>query len=168
MGDPVGVELRGPSRDPAGAAYLRRRGRDFVVALYSALRAIKLYPVEHTAVQKTLDEVSQIGKEILERERELDLRISGEFLFLNATRLRLDLTNYASFGYWLRLCKSSGIGSVKVHAGASPRDWLVFLSMLDEQTLEEPANRRDELSDRLARTSISEIELSPPVDCRAL
>ncbi|MEO7366572.1 MAG: hypothetical protein ABIZ36_01360, partial [Gemmatimonadaceae bacterium] len=61
-----------------------------MAALYGALRAIKLYPAEHTAVQKTLSELAQLGDEIVDREHELDLRISGEFLFLNAIRLRLD------------------------------------------------------------------------------
>ncbi|HZK78650.1 MAG TPA: HD domain-containing phosphohydrolase, partial [Gemmatimonadaceae bacterium] len=124
----------------------------------------KLYPAEHTAVQKTLAELTQLGEEILDRERELDLRISGEFLFMNATRLRLDLTNYASFGYLLRLCKAAGIGSVKVHAGVSPRDWLVFLSMLDEQSNEAPANRLYEIADRLVQTDVKDIELLPSID----
>ena len=109
MAESTSAELRNPARDASGS-YLRRRGRDFVVTLYGALRAIKLYPAEHTAVQKTLAELAQLADEIVDREHELDLRISGEFLFLNAIRLRLDLTNYASFGYWLRVCKAAGIG----------------------------------------------------------
>ncbi len=164
MAESVSAALRGPARDPAETSYLRRRGRDYVVSLYGALRAIKLYPAEHTAVQKTLEELSQLSEEILDRERELDLRISGEFLFLNATRLRLDLTNYASFGYLLRLCKASGIGSLKVYAGASSRAWLVFLSMLEEQSDESPANRLYEITERLSQTDIKDIEVLPPID----
>ena len=133
------------------------------MALYGALRAIKLYPAEHTAVRKTLAELAQLADEIVAREHELDLRISGEFLFLNATRLRLDLTNYASFGYWLRVCKGAGIGSMKVHHGASSRDWLVFLSMLDETSEEANDSRIYEIIERLARTNVGNIEVSPPV-----
>ncbi len=162
MAESTSAELRTPSRDASGS-YLRRRGRDFVVALYGALRAIKLYPAEHTAVKKTLAELAQLADEIVDREHELDLRISGEFLFLNAIRLRLDLTNYASFGYWLRVSKAAGIGSVKVHHGASARDWLVFLSMLDEKSDEADDNRIFEIVERLARTNVANIELSPPV-----
>src|ERR1019366_4324311 len=164
VAEPATAGLVDPSRDGSGKAYLRRTGRDYVVALYGALRAIKLYPAEHTAVQKTLGELSQLGADIVHHERELDLRISGEFLFLNATRLRLDLTNYASFGYWLRLCKAAGIGSVKVHQGASPRDWLGFLSMLDEQSDDGPAERFYGIAERLAVTNVKDIELLPPVD----
>lgn len=162
MAESTSAELRTPARDASGS-YLRRRGRDFVVALYGGLRAIKLYPAEHTAVQKTLAELAQLADEIVEREHELDLRISGEFLFLNAIRLRLDLTNYASFGYWLRVCKAAGIGSIKVHHGASARDWLVFLSMLDEKSGESDDNHIFEIVERLTRTNVGNIEVSPPV-----
>ena len=41
-------------------ASIRRGGRNFMVAFYAALRAIKLYPLEHRAVQKTLAELFPI------------------------------------------------------------------------------------------------------------
>ncbi len=154
----------GGSADPASASYVRKRGRDFIVSLYSALRAIKLYPVEHTAVQKTLAELSEVGEEILTRERELELRLSGEFLFINGTRLRLDLTNYASFGYLLRLCRTSGVGVLRVHPGASSREWLVVLSLLDSQTALDPLDRLYEITSHLEQTAIQSVELGPPVD----
>ena len=58
-------DLRAPMARDASGSYLRRRGRDFVVALYGALRAIKLYPAEHTAVKKTLAELAQFADEIV-------------------------------------------------------------------------------------------------------
>jgi hypothetical protein len=118
-------------------AYLRRRGRDFIISLYGTLRAIKLYPVEHTAVQRSLNELAGIADEILNRERELELRFSGEFLFINSTRLRLDLTNYASFGYLLKICRASGIGLIRVHPNTTDRAWLVFLSQIDAASTEQ-------------------------------
>jgi len=148
----------------ASSAYVRKRGREFLVSLYSALRAIKLYPVEHTAVQKTLAELSAISDEILEHERELELRISGEFLFINATRLRLDLTNYASFGYLLRLCRTAGAGAIRIHPGAAPRDWLVVLSVLDTPTDLEPVERFLEIVEHLEHTHVAGIELGRPAD----
>ena len=102
------------SESPSGPAYLRRRGRDFINSLYGTLRAIKLYPLEHTAVQRSLAELAVIAREIMARERDLEFRVAGEFLFINAVRLRLDLTNYASFGYLLRVCRESGVGAISV------------------------------------------------------
>ena len=164
MASALRVEERDQSHDPAAIAYLRKRGRDFVISFYSAMRAIKLYPVEHTAVQKTLAELAQVSREIVERERELEFRMAGEFLFLNSTRLRLDLTNYATFGSLLRVCRASGVGAIKVHSAASARDWLVLLSLLDAHTTLQPSERLLEVMDHLAKTSVSELEVFAAVE----
>ena len=165
MASPLRIEDRSPAAlDPSAVAYLRKRGRDFIVSFYGTLRAIRLYPVEHTAVQKNLAELAQIAREILDREQELDLRIAGEFLFINSTRLRLDLTNYATFGYLLRVFKQAGVGAVRVHSAATPRDWLVLLSMFDAQTPLEPSERLAEIAEHLAKTSITELEVIAPTD----
>jgi HD-GYP domain-containing protein (c-di-GMP phosphodiesterase class II) len=164
VADPVRVEEKGPAQDPAAAAYLRKRGRDFIISLYGTLRAIKLYPVEHTAVQRTLAELSQVTHEIIEREGELEFRIAGEFLFVNSIRLRLDLTNYATFGYLLRICRIAGIGAVHIHSGATSRDWLLFLSLLDAQSGLEPGERLLEISDHLGKTGVSGIEVLAAAD----
>ncbi len=152
-----------PGPDSA-TAYLRRRGRDFITSLYGTLRAIKLYPVEHTAVRKSLAELTEIGHEIVARERELEFRVSGEFIFINSTRLRLDLTNYASFGYLLRLCRESGIGMIRVHDGATDRAWLVLLSRLDSASTEPPDARRESLASHMANSGFTSIEVGPPQD----
>ena len=135
--------------DRATTAYVRKRGRDFIVSLYGAFRAIKLYPVEHVAVQRTLADLTALAAEIVRNETELELRISGEFLFVNATRLRLDLTNYASFGYLLRLCRAAGIGAIRVHPEVTSRDWLVVLSVLDAPTPLDPGARYAEIVQHL-------------------
>lgn len=164
MVSPIRIDDSAPAIDPAAVAYVRKRGRDFIIALYGALRSIRLYPVEHTAVQKNLADLAALAAEIIEREQELELRLSGEFLFINSTRLRLDLTNYATFGYLLRVCRQSGVGAIRVHQGAGSRDWLVFLSLLDAQTAVEPTERFAEIAEHLGKTSISEIEVLAPAD----
>ena len=80
-----------------GDAFIRQRGRDFLFTLYGSLRALKLYPPENAVVQKSLVDLQQLGEHVFKREQELEVRASREFIFLNSTRLRLDLENYASF-----------------------------------------------------------------------
>ncbi|MEP6905423.1 MAG: hypothetical protein ABI875_05025, partial [Gemmatimonadales bacterium] len=168
MASPLRIDPAAPALKRAGpdatTAYLRRRGRDFIISFYGTLRAIKLYPVEHTAVRRSLAELTEIAKEILEKERELEFRVSGEFIFINATRLRLDLTNYASFGYLLRLCRESGIGAIRIHNGVTERAWLILLSRLDETSGEQRDDRRESLTAHLASLGLASIELGPPQD----
>ena len=148
----------------ANTANVRRGGRNFIVAFYAALRAMKLYPVEHTAVQKTLAELTQVTEELRQLEGELELRISGEFIFINQTRLRLDLSNYASFGHLLSLCKAAGIGAITVGGQTTPRDWTVLISRLDSKLKESPDARFASITEGLSQAGITVFELGQPIE----
>ncbi len=49
------------SSDAVSDSQVRRAGRELIFALYGALRAVKLYPVENAAVQKALDDAHRPG-----------------------------------------------------------------------------------------------------------
>jgi HD-GYP domain-containing protein (c-di-GMP phosphodiesterase class II) len=150
--------------DRQSGANVRRGGRNFMVAFYAALRAIKLYPVEHGAVQKTLAELSQVAEELRADEGDLEFRISGEFIFINSTRLRLDLSNYATFGHILTLCKVAGIGTIHVGTQGTARDWTVLLSLLGAETKSAPAERYKEVVTRLREAKIEIFQLDAPAE----
>jgi HD-GYP domain-containing protein (c-di-GMP phosphodiesterase class II) len=150
--------------DRQSGANVRRGGRNFMVSFYAALRAIKLYPLEHTAVQKTLAELSQVAEELRAEEGELEFRVSGEFIFINSTRLRLDLSNYATFGHILTLCKLSGIGAIHVAPKATAKDWTFLLSLLGGETQNSPADRYKEIVGRLSDAKIEAFQLDPPTE----
>jgi len=135
-----------------------------MIAFYAALRAIKLYPLEHTAVQKTLAELSQVAEELRAEEGELEFRVSGEFIFLNATRLRLDLSNYATFGHILTLCKLAGIGAIHVGTNGTARDWTLLLSLLGGETKTAPAERFKDILSRLKEAKIETFQLDAPTE----
>ena len=97
---------RGPD---SATGYLRRRGRDFIISFYGTLRAIKLYPLEHTAVQRSLAELTAIAREIMPARKgqgvlaaateigrggvQFTKRASGQAA-LRRRRLGLALSNY--------------------------------------------------------------------------
>ncbi len=149
-------------RDRSEDSYVRRAGRDFVRDLYAALRAMKLYPVENAAVQKSLAELTARAGELLEAEAELQVRASGEFIFINTIRLRIDLDNYASFSHLLTIFRTNGVGSVQVHEGATTRDWLILLSLLQGTPQGAVDERLEKLSARLEGAGVARITLGPP------
>lgn len=114
----------------SGDAFLRKAGRQLIVAIYGALRALRLYPAENEAVRNALQELSGAARTLLTKDNELELKATSEFLFVNGVRLRLDLDNYASFSHILSLMRSCGIGTLHVSPAAQERDWLVLLSLL--------------------------------------
>jgi HD-GYP domain-containing protein (c-di-GMP phosphodiesterase class II) len=144
-------------------ANVQRAGRSFIFALHGALRAIKLYPMENAAVQKALHEVTSQARNILSFEDSVELRVAGEVIFVNATRLRLDLENFASFSHLLSLLRTAHVGTIRVGTEVRQRDWSTFLSQL-LSPFEGVASPFDDLATRLATANVTAITIEPPAD----
>lgn len=146
----------------------QRRGRALIVALHGALRAIRLYPVENTAVQKSISELVLATARIVQHHDTCEILRVGDYLFVNEARLRLTLEHYAAVAYVLGLFRESGIGGVRLVVGAVPdsRAWVVFLSGL-LMVASAGANldiRKVIIADRLVLAGIASFELLPPAD----
>ena len=81
---------------------LQEEGRKLLTAFYATLSALKLYPVENAATQQAITELHALMGAGVLRDGGVELRIVGDFFFLNETRLRLDLSNFATFGSFAR------------------------------------------------------------------
>jgi HD-GYP domain-containing protein (c-di-GMP phosphodiesterase class II) len=145
-------------------SFVRRAGRQLIFTMYGALRAVKLYPVENAAVQKALVEVTHQAHELFGAERELELRVSGEFIFVNQTRLRLDLDNFASFSHLLSLFRANGVGTLTIANAVGPKDFLVFLSLLQAPGSDDSHVRLEQLTERLASAGVRVFTLGPPAE----
>ena len=55
-------------------------GREFLLAMYTALRSLKFYPVENEQVQSSLNELTSYTIALFECEEELEVRIAVELL----------------------------------------------------------------------------------------
>jgi hypothetical protein len=152
------------AQDSVSDAQVRRAGRQLIFALYGALRAVKLYPVENAAVQKALTDVAAQARGLIELAGELELRMSGEFIFVNETRLRLDLDNFASFSHLLSLFRGAGIGDITLGPNAEAKDWLIFLSLLQAPSIDDPSARFDQLVEKLSGAGVTVFTLTPPTD----
>lgn len=158
MSTPTGIP------DVRSEAFVRVAGAQLVRAIAGVIRSIKMYPVENAVVVNALDELKTLATRLLDAEHELELRGAGEFLFVNSTRLRLDLDNYAAFSSLLAAWRSSGVGTVKVLAAPTPRDWTVLLSFFASPSTMAPEERFAQLAARLAQSGITVFELAPPSD----
>ena len=143
-------------------AFVRNIGRSFILALYAALRSVKLYPIGHATVQKSLEELASVTREIISAEHELELRVSGEFIFVNGTRLRLDLDNYAAFSHVLSIFRTYGIGVMHIAQGVTPRDWQVLLSLLQASGEAPPHERMFQVLAKLEGAGVTGFTLSEP------
>ncbi len=143
-----------------GEGQLRQGGRSLLLALYSALRSLKMYPLENATVQKALDDLHSSAQSLLKAEIELEIRLAGDFIFVNSTRLRVELDNYASFSHILAMFRAFEIGVVHIRSGMDRREWQVFLSLLLSLSQHgELDERLEELQNRLDGAKVAHLEL---------
>ncbi len=167
MTGPGGRQTRASMTDAMHSTegQLRQGGRGFLVTLYAALRSLRLYPVENDQVQRALDELTGSAKALLQIEEELEVRLASEFIFVNSTRLRLDLDNYASFGHVLGMLRQCGIGTMRVDRDVERREWQVFVSLLlNFATREANPNKLYELQQRMVQGGVVHIAVEPPIE----
>jgi HD-GYP domain-containing protein (c-di-GMP phosphodiesterase class II) len=147
-----------------GEGMVRKIGRTWVTSVYVALRNLRMYPLENAVVQKGLEDLTNLSAELLAGDGECEFRLAGEFLFLNATRMKLDLDNFTSFSFLLNRCRDAGVGLIRFVNKPSIRDWTVLLSFLINPVGKGSGERFANLTQRLADTNVTVFELAPPSD----
>jgi HD-GYP domain-containing protein (c-di-GMP phosphodiesterase class II) len=147
---------------PGGDVALRQGGAALVRAIAGAMRSIRLYPIENTVVQNALRELVALSERLLAEEGQLELRRAGEFLFCNATRLRLDLDNYAAFSAVLGAFRAVGVGTLRWSEASDPRGWTVLLSYLVAPGTGASEDRFEALHARLEQAGVTAFALVPP------
>jgi HD-GYP domain-containing protein (c-di-GMP phosphodiesterase class II) len=155
------IARAGGGGESGNEAFIRSSGRGLLITLHSALRALKLYPVENATVQKALDELHGAATHVLEVEQEIELRLSGDFLFLNGVRLRLELDNFAAFSGVLSILRAFDIGALRVHGGIERREWLAFLSILLSLAAQPSEDRYVTLIERMGPAALPNLDLEP-------
>lgn len=108
----------------------QEEGRKLLTAFYGALSALKLYPLENSAVQQAITELHNLVSRIVQSEGGAEVRVVGDFFFLNETRLRLDLSNFSTFGSFARALQDHGIGALEIQESIQRSEWAPFLSVL--------------------------------------
>lgn len=149
--------MTAPTRDDA---LLRQSGRSLLVCIHGAQRALKLYPLENATVQRSLDELHATAISVLQLEGFIEVRLAGDFIFINQTRLRLGLDNFAAFSGFVGLMRSCGIGLLRVDDGVTRREWQAWLSALGTLPADlDPEERLDVLRQRMQQADIIRISV---------
>ncbi len=146
----------------ASTTALQEQGRRILTAMYAAMRSLKLYPVENEAVQQGLRDLHGLMTNLLAAEGALEIRVVGDFFFLNETRLRLDLSNYSTFGAFSRGLNEHGLGAMEVSKGVTLGEWAPFLSLLlRPPVVEDPY---EGFLERMQGTPIQHIHVLPETE----
>ncbi len=136
-------------------------GGKLLTAIYVVLRSMRLYPVENVQVQQAIDDLHAQAVALLKSEGAFDLNISGDFFFLNETRLRLDLSNFSTFGNLASVLTGHGIGEIAVSAGVDREEWASFIILLLQNPTDDPF---PDFLEGLNETPAEHIEVRPPAE----
>ena len=153
--------MTGPETTTSQEGRLRQGGRGLLLTLYAALRSLKLYPVENATVQRALDDLVESSAALLAADPEIEVRLAGDFIFVNDTRLRLELDNYASFSHILATLRAFDVGVLHVNREVQRRDWQAFLSVLLALGERGGEDRYNELVERMGSAGVSGLALEP-------
>jgi HD-GYP domain-containing protein (c-di-GMP phosphodiesterase class II) len=138
--------------------HLQPLGRALVTTLNASAQSLRLYPVENATVQNVVEELRKIIARVHEREAVFDLRLVGDFIFLNDARLRLDLSDYAAFAQVTSLFSRHGVGDIEIDDAVDRRDLARVISlMIMEPAKEDGAYER--LQAKLAAAGMQHIRL---------
>ena len=144
---------------------LRQSGRALLVSIHGAQRALKLYPVENAAVQRALDELHTSATALCAHEGGIEIRLVGDFIFINQTRLRLGLDNFAAFSGFVALMKGCGVGLLRVEDGITRWEWQAFLSILAALPANiDPDERVEMLTQRMQEADIVRLAVGPATE----
>ena len=144
---------------------IRQSGRALLVSIHGAQRSLKLYPVENVAVQRALDELVGTAVSLCRLEGVIEIRLAGDFIFINQTRLRLGLDNFAAFSGFVTLMKSSGVGMLRIEDGITRREFQAFLSIIGALPADvDPEERLEFLQQRMQQADIVRLVVGPVTD----
>ncbi|HEX2168641.1 MAG TPA: HD domain-containing phosphohydrolase [Longimicrobiales bacterium] len=135
-------------------------GRAFVVAFHAASQSLRIYPLENATVQNALAEMHKVVRRLIEREGLFELRLAGDFLFVNDARLRLELSDYAAFSYVIGTLDRHGIGRVEFGPEVTARDLAPFMSLLLQDGDGSDA-AFEQFNRRLAASGVRNIGIEP-------
>lgn len=142
---------------------VRSAGRALVVAFCGAMRSARLYPPDNPVVQKSMQDLQQAAAALSSEDGGMELRIAGEFVFVNHTRLRLDLDNYAMVAYLIAQFRASGTGVLRASATATDAHWSALISALNAPSGDNAVVRHHTLRQRLDAAGSRAFEIEPPV-----
>lgn len=145
-----------PAEDWQG---IQQKGPRFLSALYAALRALKFYPLENATVESAIDELDRLARGLMDDGEGMELRIVGDFFFLNRVRLRLEITNYATFGLLSRALGVHGIGWIRARPSLDRREWAPLLALLLRNPPRDLA--WEAFVERLGEAPVRSIEVGP-------
>jgi HD-GYP domain-containing protein (c-di-GMP phosphodiesterase class II) len=117
----------GDERSPESRERLKHLGFELVTRLFSASKTVHLYDMNNRASQRSLGDLHEAVRQLLDAEGKASIRVSNDLLLINDTRIAVDAQHYGPFEYVVEELKKRQVESVDIKPGVNPKELGVFL-----------------------------------------
>jgi HD-GYP domain-containing protein (c-di-GMP phosphodiesterase class II) len=150
--------------DSAGGEddYIKRVGSSLVHYLFTASKTIQLHHLNNEAVQRTLRDLIDVIRNIIQREGQARLRVTTEYLYVNDSRVPMDTQTAGTYIYLIDEISRRGTESIEFHENVQLGEIGVFLQIFFQ--LDESEGVFDDLQAAMLEMSIQNIDVCPWID----
>lgn len=149
-------------RTPEQRERLRNLGLELVTRLFSACKTVRMYEMNNRASQRSLFELHDVVRQMLEVEGRSSIRVTGDLLLVNDQRIVVDAQHYGPFEYVVEELKNRRVETVEFTSGTDSGELGRFLRALT--SVDPVENAYDLLCQALESSSISSIVTTELVD----
>jgi HD-GYP domain-containing protein (c-di-GMP phosphodiesterase class II) len=111
-----------------------RAGRELVTQFSVLLKTAQIHDASNIAMVNPSETLAAILQQLFRWSKVVHLHLSGDYLFLDDLRLRMDIERFSSFNFVIQEMKRVRIGGVTFHEGLGPpelRRFASFVAQLD-------------------------------------
>lgn len=126
-GTSVGAATDDDGRTSEDRSFLRTHGESLVIHLFAAGRTLRLYDASNRAAQRSLTEVMQPLRRMLDREGRVFLRVSNDMMLVNEFRMHVDPQHYQPFEFWIQEMKKRGVEAIEFGDAIREEEIATFL-----------------------------------------
>ena len=136
-----------------------RASRSLINQIQVLIRTSQIHDINNVALVRPVSNLLNALNMLFKTGPEFTLRIKGEYLYMDETRIRYDIEDMASYEFILKLLKEKKIGSLTFRSPVTPEDLKKFAQIMN--ALGPSDSPEEELNERLSRTGVRSISAGP-------
>jgi putative nucleotidyltransferase with HDIG domain len=166
-------DQKNPGRDSSspfksdGSEVLYRTSRALVNQVQVLIRTSQIHDMGNVALVRPANNLSNSLETLFKLGDEFTLRLRGEYLYLDDTRIRYDIEDMLSYEFLAKLLKEKKVGSLTFHKPVSPED-LKKLAFVLGGLIPGEDESYHELNESLAAKEVRNIEAGPVEEAEAV
>ncbi len=139
---------------------VNRASRSLVNHLQVLIRTSQIHDIGNVALVRPVTNLKIALETLFKVQGELTLRLRGEYLFLDDTRIRYDIEDMAGYEFMVKSFKEKKVGSFTFHSPVSDDD-LKYLAYAFSETNPASPDPSEDLNDRLENKGVRSIWSGP-------